>query len=91
MAYRKPEPSPPAPLSLPRPTGSFLVRANGSVCRCTPPGFFARWWYKIGDGDRWYCEHGGCWIGWIGWVSNGVCVFRWICPPDDSRTNALMP
>lgn len=74
MAYRKPEPSPPAPLSLPRPTGSFLVRANGSVCRCTPPGALSRWWYQIGNDDQWYCEHGG---GWRGFVNSHSEKFFW--------------
>lgn len=39
-----------------------LVRANGSACVCTPPNWLVRWWYAIGPGDRWFCEHGGEWL-----------------------------
>lgn len=39
-----------------------LVRANGSPCRCCPPGFFWCLWFSVVRGDRWYCAHGGGWM-----------------------------
>lgn len=40
---------------------SKLVRANGSVCTCTPPSWIWRWWFHVVDGDVWICKHGGKW------------------------------
>lgn len=38
-----------------------LVRANGSRCKCGPPGHLWCCWYSVQVGDRWYCAHGGGW------------------------------
>lgn len=39
-----------------------LIRANGRRCKCTPPGLIWCWWYRVQDGDRWICDHGGGWL-----------------------------
>lgn len=38
-----------------------LVRANGSRCRCRPPGLLWCWWFEVQRNDRWFCIHGGGW------------------------------
>lgn len=49
---------------LPTPPAAGLVRVNGSVCTCAPPGRVWCWWYDIQLGDRWRCKHGGQWVRW---------------------------
>ncbi len=28
---------------------------------CTPPGFWSRWWHRVGIGTIWRCECGSRW------------------------------
>jgi hypothetical protein len=75
-AYRTSEPIPIEPVAL-EPRG--LVRANGTACTCTPPGFLWRWWFSVQLGDTWRCTHGGAWE-WRYAVlpfSSGYKVFHW--------------
>jgi hypothetical protein len=54
-----------------RPRG--LVRANGALCRCSPPGRIFCWWYDVQPDDRWFCEHDG---GWLRRTHHGTPLYR---------------
>jgi hypothetical protein len=62
MAYRQLAEMVPI-VETPKPRG--LVRANGSHCKCAPPGRLWCWWYSVDAGDRWYCDHGGAWTHYV--------------------------
>lgn len=62
---------------------SRLLRAAGSECVCTPPGFLWRWWHHVVEGDVWVCAHDGRWC----WKrESGVDIFRkWLPAPKKVR------
>jgi hypothetical protein len=80
-AYRVPAyVEPPAAIVVSKPRG--LVRANGAVCRCSPPNWLYCWWFSVQPEDRWFCEHGGGWVRY--WSYSTGSLWREMPAPPES-------